>query len=179
MKQYVLTGGPRAGKTSILLSLEWRGENVIQETAIDYIFLQQARGVEEPWLKSDFQDQILEMKLIRERRMLSMTGKRVFLDRGLIDGWAYYRKDGKAPSPNMKETIEEIRKNQRFTKVFLIENLIECKATKSRRENIEEAVLLENLQEENYQSVGFEVIRIPSAPLEERVERILYHANKE
>jgi predicted ATPase len=62
LEQYVLTGGPRSGKTSLLLALEWRGENVIQETAIDYIMLQQARGIENPWEAEDFQDQILDIK---------------------------------------------------------------------------------------------------------------------
>ena len=179
LKQYVLTGGARTGKTSIILALEWLGENILHEVAIDYIALQQARGVEEPWLEEDFQDQILKMQYRREKLFAKMEGDRVFLDRSLLDGWAYYLKDGKEPSANMRKTIEEVRREKPFSKVFLIENFGDNAVTCERRENLEESIVLENIQKQNYLSLGFDIIRIATESLEERVKEILRHVEED
>jgi predicted ATPase len=107
-----------------------------------------------------------------------MQGERVFLDRGQVDGWAYYLKDDKEPSSKMLVAMEEVKKDRRFKKVFLIENFSGVIATKERRENLDEAIQLENLQEQNYRSLGFEVVRIPPMPLEERVVLILKYVSE-
>lgn len=44
VKKYVLTGGPGAGKTSLLIYLEILGELTIREAAEDLIRYQQALG---------------------------------------------------------------------------------------------------------------------------------------
>lgn len=169
--KYVLTGGPGVGKSSIILALEQKGYTVVREAAEDWIKLQQAKGIKEPWFKPDFQDQILKLQKAREYKTRKARNK-VFIDRGTLDGLAYYQKDGKEPSEMMKTEIQRLKRYKRYTKVFLIENLGSCETNEVRRENLEEAIKLEKLQEQNYKQLGYEVIRIPSGRVEKRVELI-------
>jgi len=84
-KLYVLTGGPSAGKSSILLGLEYlRKETVVREAAEDVIKLHQSLGNPRPWELGDFQDRILQLQLQRENSLPNI--ERVFLDRGTLDG---------------------------------------------------------------------------------------------
>ena len=171
VKKYVLTGGPGSGKSSIVIALEMRGEYVIREAAEDYIRLRQAQGQPEPWTEENFQDKILELQILRESR-IPKNIERIFIDRGIIDGMAYFHKAGKRPS---KKLLDEANKayGRAYDKIFLIENLGSCESNHVRRENIEEALILERLQERNYRYYEFPVIKVPASPLDDRVNYIL------
>jgi predicted ATPase len=167
-KKYILTGGPSSGKSSLILALEQKGEYCIREAAEDVIKYQQALGNKEPWLNPDFQDWILNLQIQREQR-IPKEAKRAFIDRGLADGLAYYEFRGNEPS----KAIKEATRNLDYEKVFLIQNLGNCINTDVRKENLEEALKLERLLEKNYETLGYKVIKIGSAPLEERADKIL------
>lgn len=178
MKKYVLTGGPGTGKSSIILALEQRGEYVIREAAEDYIRLRQAQGQPEPWNESDFQDKILKLQKQREAKIPAGT-KRAFIDRGLADGLAYYQIEGRKPSKQMIKAIRKIKQEKPYEKVFLIKNLETYEKTDVRREDKEEALKLEKLQEQNYKLLGYGGIKIPAGYLKKRVEKIMLKIKKE
>lgn len=168
MKKYVLTGGPGSGKSSIILALELMGENVINEAAEDYIRYRQAMGVKEPWKEADFQDKILELQLRRESNIPEGTG-RIFMDRGVPDGLAYAQ-----PGTKAYKRLENAAKETSYEKkVFVVEPLSSCEKTAVRRENLEEAVKLGEKLEEVYRKLGYEPVKIPAGPLEERVTELL------
>ena len=166
--KHILTGGPGSGKSSLILALEQKGEYCIREAAEDIIRYQQALGNKEPWLNPDFQDWILNLQIQREQR-IPKEAKRAFIDRGLVDGLAYYELRGREPS----KAIKEATRNLDYEKVFLIQNLGNCLKTEVRRENLEEALKLERLLKKNYETLGYKVIRIGPAPLEERMSQLL------
>lgn len=172
MKKYVLTGGPGTGKSSIILALKQKGEYVVREAAEDYIRLRQAQCQKEPWTEPDFQDKVLRLQLQREAKIPSKA-KRVFIDRGLADGLAYYQIAGKKPSRQMIKAIRKMKKERPYEKVFLIKNLGICEKTCVRREGMEEALKLEKLQEQNYKLLGYEVIKIPAGHLKNRIKKIM------
>ena len=176
MKKYVLTGAPSSGKSSILLALEKEFNYlIIREAAEDLIKFYQANGIKEPWLLEEFQDELLKLQLQRELSVENNKAyKEVFIDRGIVDGLAYYQFDKKELSSLMKLALENL-KQKPYKKVFLIEKLGTYQKTKVRKESQEEADFLEKLQEKNYQDQGYEVIRIKSAPIKERVKEILKH----
>jgi len=168
-KKYILTGGPGSGKSSLILSLEHRGEYCIREAAEDIIRYRQALGNKEPWLNPEFQDWILKLQQQREAGIPKGI-ERAFLDRGILDGLAYFKKNGKEPS----EAIKEATKNLDYEKTaFLIENLGNCLKTEVRRESLEEALQIERLIEETYRNLGYEIKKIKAGPLEERTDKIL------
>ena len=168
-KKYILTGGPGTGKSSILLELEHRGEYIIAECATDTIRHQQALGNLEPWKNKDFQDWILELQLQRERN-IPQGIERAFIDRGILDGAAYYIKDERNYSAKLKRAIKGMEYEK---KAFLIENLGSCLKTEVRRETLEESIQLEKIIERLYTEHGYEIVRIGPGTLEERTERIL------
>jgi len=130
-------------------------------------------GVKEPWKEIDFQDKILDLQIRRERdaEKIAKNG-RVWLDRGVIDGLAYEQLAGRAKCGRTAARIMQ-RAAKPYEKVFLIENLGHCRKNGIRRENQEEALELEKLQEQNYYEAGYDVIRIPAGPLEKRLEKVL------
>ncbi|MCX6748243.1 MAG: ATP-binding protein [Candidatus Pacearchaeota archaeon] len=174
--RYILTGGPGCGKSSVLLAAELQGGAIIREAAEDFIRLQQARGIAKPWEEADFQDKILELQLERERFADKIGLRRVLLDRGTLDGLAYYQIQGRKPSKMIKVEMEKHRArkpHKPYELVFLIENLGDCQRTEVRREDLKEALELERLQEQNYRDFGYDVVRIPAGKVDERAREIL------
>jgi predicted ATPase len=167
MERYVLTGGPGSGKTSLLLALELLGECVTREGAEDYIRFQQARGIREPWREPDFQGQILRLCHQREQ-CVSEDVRRVFHDRGLVDGLAY-----QAPHTRLYREILHAALNTRYSGVFLIELPKEVERTEVRREDSKEALKLEQKLVSLYTELGYKVRRIGRGSVEERVKELL------
>jgi len=174
--RHILTGGPGSGKSSMLLAAESHCSGIIREAAEDYIRLQQARGIEKPWLQEDFQDKLLEMQLKREEAADKIGLRVVLIDRGTLDGLAYYQIQGREPSEMMKAEMEKHRAKKPYKPyglVFLIENLGTCQTNRVRREMQEEALELERLQEKNYRDFGYDVVRIKPGKVDERAREIL------
>ncbi len=169
IKKFVITGGPGAGKTTLILKLEEMGEVVVHESASDHIKLRQDQGITEPWKEKFFQTDILKLQLFRESR-IPKKSKRVFIDRGIIDGLAYLDKRS-----NEYKSIYKEAKKSKYTKVFFVESLKNVEKTKIRRENKKEAEKLAKKFKEIYCSFGFEVIVIPAVSVGERVQLILNH----
>jgi len=165
-KKYILTGGPGSGKSSIVLALEDMGEHIIREAAEDVIRREQARGYKEPWFEKGFQEKILGLQIQREER-IPKEAERCFLDRGIYDGLAYSEKGS--------EIFKRIRAmDQGYEgKVFLVENRGSTEKTQVRRESQEEALEVERNLERIYKELGYEVIRIPDATVEERTKLVL------
>jgi predicted ATPase len=171
MKKIVLTGAPGSGKSSIIRVLQYDlNERTIAEAAEDIIKILQGQGIEKPWEREDFQDRILELQLQREQQVEELEG-RVFIDRGILDGLAYYQLQGKTSSEAMKQAIENTR--ERYEKIFLIEGGNSCEKNAVRREDLEEAKKLEELQYRNYTEAGYSVERVPYLGIAKRARRIL------
>ncbi len=176
-RKYVLTGGPGSGKSSIILALEYRGEAVMREVAGDFINLQQAMGIPEPWKDPKFQDRIRNWQVTREMDAdkIAKNG-RVFLDRGVLDGLAYCQMDGTSTAMRCADRI--IKQTKPYGLIFVVENHGCCETTGTIRESRAEAMELETLQERNYWEAGYEPVRVPAGPLEERVGIILEHVRQ-
>ncbi|MAH46443.1 hypothetical protein CMI37_11465 [Candidatus Pacearchaeota archaeon] len=171
VEKIALTGAPGSGKTSVLQELECiYEERTIPEAAEDIIKYLQAKGNPKPWELPDFQDRILRLQLQREEQAEQLEG-RAFIDRGILDGMAYYQLHGKTLSEAMQEAVKQAE--GRYEKVFLIEIRDNCQKTGIRRENLKEARVLEKLQHKNYTDAGYNVEIIPLIRIEDRAKRIL------
>jgi predicted ATPase len=145
---YAITGGPSSGKTSIIKELEKKGESVVHEAATDWITSKIKAGVLEPWKEKSFVSDIFKLQLEREKPYLSLDG-RVFIDRGIFDGYAFARSYELAGTPTLdylNQVLKQIDLNQRYKAVFFVlpyESNFSPLRTEVRREDAQEAAKLE------------------------------------
>ncbi len=168
-RKYILTGGPGSGKSSILLELASRGQTIIREAAEDVIRLEQARGNPKPWELPDFQRKILDLQKLNEvwADYGTLPSSEVYIDRGVHDGLAYTSEGTDIYNLIQRET------QRKYAGVFLIENLGSIQTNDIRREDQAGALELERKLDFIYQSCGYLVQRIASAPVKERADMIL------
>ena len=58
-------------------------------------------------------------------------------------------------------------------RVFFIENLGFCRPTEARKITFEESLVFEQIHEETYTSLGYDLLKIAPEALSERVHRIM------
>jgi len=173
MKRYVLTGAPGAGKTVILRQLELDGFGVVEEAATDIIALWQAKGIAEAWTRPGFIDAIVSLQQTRERRSACHADLIQFHDRSVVctAALAHYLE---VPMPqNLIRELRRVQTEHVFQKsVVFLRNLGFVTPTEARRITYEETVRFEQIHEQTYRDLGFEIISINPSPVSDRVTEI-------
>lgn len=166
---YVITGGPSAGKTTLIEYLEEKGLHVEHETARIYLDQEIAKGrtVEEiRQNEEEFQRVVYQLKLDRERE--TPGDKLVFFDRGMPDTYAYNKLHNFPISEDMEKEVF----GTKYKKVFILEPL-KFEQDYARTESDEEAKKLFILLKEAYERNGDDVEVVPVLPKAERAEYVL------
>ncbi|MCX6735568.1 MAG: ATP-binding protein [Candidatus Parcubacteria bacterium] len=168
MKRYVLTGGPCAGKTTVINILAERGYAVLDETARVVIEKEVAKGSDVlPWKNAKkFQETVAWKQLWKE--VFAPRNSVLFLDRGIIDGYGYSIME-KVPVPKV---ISWFGKN-RYDTVFLLDPLPFYELDESRMEDQNFAYAVHEEIRKAYVHFGYEVISVPILPPEERTDFVL------
>lgn len=164
----VITGAPCAGKSTVISELSKRGYNVVYETVREYVEAELAKGRTLQDIRSDgktFQRSLISRKKEIEDTMDPETV--VFFDRAMPDSLTYYRSVGLDPAEIMHLCIA-----RKYAQIFLLDRL-PIKTDHVRDEDNDTAALLEAQLEADYKLLGYEVIRVPLMPIDERVEFIL------
>lgn len=172
----VLSGGPHAGKTTLIRFLQKQGYKVVPESGLLVIkelaeklgdgnvnAFRQSHG-------KGFQDLILQKQIELEKDL--PENELVFLDRGLVDIYAFYRVYGN-PIP---EELPALIKKQRYDQVFVLDTILPYN-TQRRMTNQEISLRIKKELLQSYQEFGYKPIRIPQKPVEERAQIILKHAS--
>lgn len=169
----ILTAGPRAGKTATLRDLSIRGHTVVPESARAIIDREISRGrsQEEMVRSKEFQESVME--LIRSVESGLSPEKFLFMDRSILDGAAYIRY---FHDEERNEILDYAR--DRYDNVFLLEQL-PYKEDYAREESKKEAEEIHKEVRRTYRDAGYNLIEIPVAPIEERVQMILEHISDE
>ena len=168
MKRYVLTGGPCAGKTTIIDILAKRGYAILPELARDLIEKEMAKGSDVlPWKNAKKFQEIVAWKQWR-REFFAPQSEALFLDRGLIDGYGYAVLE--------KVTIPKIITlfgKGRYDKIFLLDPIPSYQTDGSRIEDRNFARAVHEEIRKAYVRFGYEVIAVPMMTPNERVEFVL------
>lgn len=174
----VLTGGPHAGKTTLLRELARRGERVLPEAAIEVIAeLVRELGTEAArrWRADhaeEFQARIAAHQLALERAHAPAPNETCFFDRGLLDGVAYCRLHQRAPPPALAQALEHAR----YDIVILCELVLPfASRTETGRTSDElRARQIESLVRDVYREHGFNVQALPLvSPASARADLLL------
>ncbi len=182
---WVLTGGPSAGKTTIINELAARGYRTVSEAARDIIDEGISEGKTLDEVRGDgveFQTVIFDRKERREEAL--PTNELIFFDRGSQgDTLAYLAFVFGDQEPMVerdffgRETITAIAR-RRYKGIFILDRL-PFEKDYARSEDDEQAARIHNLLQMAYAMLGYEPINVPVMPVEQRVQFILNHVHAE
>jgi len=170
MRRFILTGTPGSGKTAILRQLEQDGFGVVEEAATDVIALEQAKGVEEPWTRPVFVDQVVALQARRRTRLadeVQFHDRSAFCTAALADFLGY---------PLSDVLCHELAflKREAFydRRVFFVQGLGFVTPSAARRISLEEARRFEALHERTYRAHGFELVPVDPGSVLDRAAAI-------
>jgi len=173
-KQYrfVLTGGPGAGKTTLVEHLSSMGFATVREAARDIITEQVRLGSDVlPWKDTiSFQRHVLALQLTREAEIDS---EMAFLDRGTPDGLAYIRHYGHTPFPEILDSARD-----RYTVAFLLDLVDARNIDPLREESRATAARIHAFIRQVYSELGYGIIEVPVLPVPERAEFVIEAARR-
>lgn len=169
---FVLTGAPGAGKTTLLDAAARRGIQVGREAARAVIQVQVA--IDGPALQWRDPARFAELMLDRDIQTfeaLSATRELALCDRGIPDLIAYGRAMKLAETAHFERAARLYRYNRR---VFLAPPWREIYADDAERtEGWEHAQRIYPPMRDAYFEMGYEVIELPKAPVEDRLAFML------
>ena len=170
MRRFILTGAPGAGKTTLIQALAARGHAVAPEAATDVNAELIDEGKSDPSTVPDFIDRIVAYQ--RSRR-LALTAMLQFHDRSAICTLALCRYAGLPEPASLAAELAEIEHDGFYERrVLFVDHLGFMTPTAVRRISFEDSLRFETIHEAVYGELGYELVRIPRAPLEARVEMI-------
>ena len=173
MQNYILTGAPGAGKTSVIHELERQCYTTVAEAATDVIAREQLKGNEKPWLQSSFIDLIVDEQIQRQKAAEAKQSGLVFYDRSPICTYALAVYLGFDASPKLKQAIQFLLDTNFYQKdVLFLENLGFIENTPARTISFDEAVKFEALHKNVYNQFGFRLVNIPVCSVLQRVRVI-------
>jgi len=164
----VITGAQSSGKTTLIDQLADEGFRTVPEVARQYFEREMARG--------RTMDEIAENQAALERRLMDMQlriehGLRaidvVFLDRALPDMLTFYRVFGLNPNEMLLKCF-----HHRYASVFVLDRL-PLQQDGLREEVDVSAVLLDEWLARDYSALGYDVVRVPVLPPQERLAFVL------
>ncbi|MGD2147393.1 MAG: ATP-binding protein [Anaerolineae bacterium] len=164
---HVITGAASCGKTTLINMMAERGYVTVSETARPYIERELARGrpQEEIFTSEATQRGILDLQMRAERAL--RPNDVAFLDRALPDTLTFFRIVGCDPNQVLATCH-----CHRYASVAILDPLpFEVDGT--RLEDDVYVGLLDRWLARDYTALGYDVLRVPALPPEERVAFLL------
>lgn len=182
-RRYIFTGAPATGKTVTINALRAKGHVGFDEPATRVIHQRKhVDGIQEPWLESDFDARILQCIAHDHASLKSIVEEIVFFDRSAIDALIYAIKrleEGQVITDRALLTAVEHAIEFYHPIVFSFEpfgcsedNGIRYEQSQDERDYLDKALA------EGYAALGFKVVRVPVASIEERVAFIIAEIEK-
>lgn len=175
-QRYIITGGPGFGKTTIINRLEALGHEVCHENSREVIKEQLDTGGNIlPWIDvAKFTEIIVEKRI--QSYLAVPQDKPVFFDRAIADALAFmYRQE-----LEVKDHLAKAARDYKYNPTVFITPpwYAIFKNDNERRESYAESVLIHSFISKTYSDLGYKLVDIPPAELENRVQFVLDHVNK-
>ena len=169
---FVITGGPGAGKSTLIAALETEGFRCSAEAGRAIIQQQAAiSGRALPWAEPALFAELMLSWEMRAHRAMSERPGVAFFDRGVPDVLGYLRLLGLPVPAHMARAAELCRYNR---KVFICPPWPEIFAQdEERRQTPDEAEQIFRAIARTYVESGYDLVEVPRAPVAERLAFIL------
>lgn len=146
---------------------------MVEEAATDVIAASQAEGTSEPWRDPVFIDAIVRLQKARQIRASCQPDEVQFHDRCVVCTAALAAYMGYPTSAVLAAELERVKREGIFEKrVFFVRSLGFITRTEARRITLDEAVRFEQIHEEIYRGMGFELVSIEPGSVAERVRMV-------
>ena len=169
---FIFTGGPGAGKTSVLEELEKLNFSVIPESGRQVI-QEQTRLQEEglPWRnKTKFRDLMIEQDIEQYEQAKKREGI-VLFDRGVPDSIGYSQLENIKVSESL---FERVKKYPYQPLIFMMPPWEEIYVNDAeRKQDFATAIATYESMKKVYLSLGYEIFEVPKVSLKERVKCIV------
>jgi len=169
---FVITGGPGSGKSTLIDALAGRGICNMPEAGRAIIQDQVAIGGEAlPWSdRRAFAELMLSWEIRSYRAALKLSGSVIF-DRGVPDVVGYLRVSNLPIPSHVDKAARIFRYHHR---VFVAPPWPEIFARDAeRKQSFEEARATYEAMAETYSALGYQLVPLPLASVEERVQFVL------
>jgi len=169
MRRVVLTGGPGAGKSTVLDQLRAEGLATAEDAARAIIQARKAMGLSPRPEAGAFAREILDRDIAAYD---SATSSPTFFERGVPDAVGMLLASGGLDEQGGREFVKRYPYHQQ---VFLFPPWQEIYRTDAERDHtFEHAVTVYEATRDWYIRLDYEVVEVPQASVEARAEFILY-----
>lgn len=164
---FVVTGGPGAGKTSLITELARRGFHTVPESGRAIIRDEvQSGGDALPWAdRLAFAQKMLERDLDAYSAAQALTGPVIF-DRGLPDTLGYLTLCGLTVPPHVVATAKATRYNRRVFLAPFWDAIFQQDA--ERKQSRAEAEATCRVMRETYTALGYKITELPRIAIKPR-----------
>lgn len=168
---FVLTGGPGSGKTTLIDALGDAGFATCPEAGRGIIRDQMALGGPAlPWKDPSLFAELMLCWDMRSHHAAAGRERPAFFDRGVPDTIGYLRLTGIAVPAHLRDAAARFRYN---AKVFVTPPWRAIFARDDERSQTwDEAVRTHDIMVETYCGLGYEPVRVPCAPVDDRLRFI-------
>jgi predicted ATPase len=167
-KWHVITGASSSGKTTIIDLLAEKGFHTFPEAGRQYFEQELAKGRTIDEIRADraaMTREIYDLWLKNNEGL--RTDEIAFLDRGLPDALSFYRFAGMNPNEILPDCFEH-----QYASVFIL-NRLPYQQDGIRGGDDVSAAYFDSWMERDYQALGYEIVRVPVLPPQERLTFIL------
>lgn len=168
---FVVTGGPGAGKTSLITEFARRGFHTIPESGRAIIREELASGGDAlPWAdRMAYAERMLERDLRAYRAALALSGPVIF-DRGIPDVLGYLTLCGLPIPAEVAEAAKAMPYNRRVFLAPFWEVIFEQDA--ERTQTPEDAEATCSVMRETYVVLGYEIVELPRTDVSTRADLV-------
>ena len=167
-KWHVITGASSSGKTTLINLLTTKGFHTVPEAGRQYFERELAKGRTIDEIRKDratMTCQIYAMWIKQESGL--GDAEALFLDRGLPDSLAFYRFAGLDPNEILPDCFQH-----RYASVFIL-NRLPYQQDGIRGGDDASAAYFDSWMERDYNTLGYNVVRVPVLSPEERLAFII------
>lgn len=165
---HVITGASSSGKTTLIDRLSEQGFRTVPEAGRQYFEKELAKGRSIEEIRQDraaMTRQIYALWLKLNQKL--QPGELMFLDRGLPDALSFYRFAGMNPNQILLDCFQH-----RYASVFILDRL-PYQQDGIRGGDDTSAAYFDSWMERDYSALGYEIVRVPVIPPDERTAFIL------